>query len=116
MTTLILADHDNSALKAATLNTVGAARSIGGDIHILVAGYGAASVAASAAHIAGVSKVLHAEGEHFAMATAENVAATLLAVMPRGTYSHSLPPATAYGKVVLPRVAAALDVAQISEI
>ena len=114
MTTLVIAEHDNAALKGSTLNTVTAAVKCGGDVHVLVAGHNAAGVAAAAAQIAGVSKVLHADAAHFAHGLAENVAEQVLAVA--GGYSHILAPATSFGKNVLPRVAAKLDVAQISEI
>lgn len=114
MTTLVIAEHDNAALKGSTLNTVTAAVKCGGDVHVLVAGHNAVGVAAAAAQIAGVSKVLHADAAHFAHGLAENVAEQVLAVA--GGYSHILAPATSFGKNVLPRVAAKLDVAQISEI
>jgi electron transfer flavoprotein alpha subunit len=116
MTLLILADHDNVALRPATLNTVAAAQKIGGEIHVLVAGGGAESAAQAAARIPGVVKVLHADAAHLASPVAENVAATALAVIKAGGYSHVLAPATGYGKNVMPRIAALLDVAQISEI
>jgi electron transfer flavoprotein alpha subunit len=116
MTTLILADHDNARLKSATLHTVTAAQRIGGDIHVLVAGHEAAPVAAAAAQIPGVAKVLHADAPHLASPTAENVAATLVDLARQGGYGVLLASATTFGKGVLPRVAALLDVAQISEI
>jgi electron transfer flavoprotein alpha subunit len=116
MTLLILADHDNVALRPATLNTVAAAQRIGGEIHVLVAGSGAQSAAQAAARIPGVAKVLHADAAHLASPVAENVAATALAVIKAGGYSHVLAPATGNGKNVMPRIAALLDVAQISEI
>ncbi|MFM6985526.1 MAG: electron transfer flavoprotein subunit alpha/FixB family protein [Hydrogenophaga sp.] len=114
MTALVIAEHDNASLKGATLNTVTAAVQCGGDVHVLVAGHNAAAAAAQAAQIAGVSKVIHADAEGFAHGLAENVAAQVLAVA--SSYSHILFPATAAGKNVAPRVAAKLDVAQISEI
>jgi electron transfer flavoprotein alpha subunit len=114
MTALVIAEHDNSSIKSATLNVVTAAKALGGDVHVLVAGANAGAAAAAAAQIAGVSKVLHADGAQFADGLAENVAAQVLAVA--GAYSHLLFPATAAGKNVSPRVAAKLDVAQISEI
>src|SRR5205814_1117259 len=98
MTTLILADHDNANLKAATLNTIAAAQCIGGDIHVLVAGHEAARVATAAAQIPGVSKILHADAAHFAKPTAENVAATVVALHRARSYSHVLAPATTFGK------------------
>jgi electron transfer flavoprotein alpha subunit len=114
MVALVIAEHDNAALKGVTLNTVTAASQCGGEVHILVAGSGCAAVAEQAAKVAGVSKVLVADAPHFADGLAENVAEQILAVA--GAYSHILAPASAYGKNILPRVAAKLDVAQISEI
>jgi electron transfer flavoprotein alpha subunit len=114
MVALVIAEHDNASLKGVTLNTVTAAAQCGGDVHILVAGSGCGAVAEQAAKIAGVAKVLVADAPHFADGLAENVAEQILAVA--GAYSHILAPASAYGKNILPRVAAKLDVAQISEI
>jgi electron transfer flavoprotein alpha subunit len=114
MTNLVIAEHDNAQLKGATLNTVAAAARVGGDVHVLVAGSGAQAVADEAARIAGVSKVLLADAPHLADGLAENLAAQVLAVAE--SYSHILFPATASGKNVAPRVAAKLDVAQISDI
>jgi electron transfer flavoprotein alpha subunit len=114
MTALVIAEHDNNSIKSATLNVVTAAKALGGDVHVLVAGANAGAAAAAAAQIAGVSKVLHADGAQFADGLAENLAAQVLAVA--GAYSHLLFPATASGKNVSPRVAAKLDVAQVSEI
>jgi electron transfer flavoprotein alpha subunit len=114
MTALVIAEHDNNSIKSATLNVVTAAKALGGDVHVLVAGASAGAAAAAAAQIAGVSKVLHADGAQLADGLAENVAAQVLAVA--SGYSHLLFPATAAGKNVSPRVAAKLDVAQISEI
>jgi len=114
MTILVVAEHDNAHIKGATLNTVAAASQIGGDIHVLVAGNGAAAAAQAAASIAGVSNVLLAEGASLADGLAENVAAQVLTLA--SSYSHILFAATAGGKNVAPRVAAKLDVAQISEI
>ncbi|HTK02790.1 MAG TPA: electron transfer flavoprotein subunit alpha/FixB family protein [Bordetella sp.] len=114
MTTLVIAEHDNAELKGATLNTVAAAAKIGGDVHVLVAGAGAQAVADQAARIAGVSKVLLADAPQLADGLAENVAAQVLAVAQ--AYSHILFPATASGKNIAPRIAAKLDVAQISDI
>ena len=114
MTALVIAEHDNASIKPATLNTVTAAKAAGGDVHVLVAGNGAAAAAAAAGQIAGVTKVLLADGAPFADGLAENVAAQILAVA--GNYSHILFPATASGKNVAPRVAAKLDVAQVSDI
>ncbi len=114
MTALVIAEHDNGSLKASTLNTVTAAAQCGGDVHVLVAGHQCDAAAAAAAQIAGVSKVLVADAAAFANGLAENVAAQALAIAKN--YSHVLAPATAYGKNILPRVAASLDVGQISEI
>ena len=114
MAILVIDEHDNASLKAATLNTVAAAAAVGGDIHVLVAGAGCAAVAAEAAAVAGVTKVLMADAAQYADQLAENVAA-LVAARAEG-YSHILAPATTSGKNMLPRVAALLDVAQISDI
>ena len=114
MTALVIAEHDNTSLKGATLNTVTAAAQCGGDVHVLVAGHNAGAAAEAAAKIAGVSKVLHADAAGLEHGLAESVAAQVLAVA--GNYSHILFAATAGGKNVAPRVAAKLDVAQISEI
>ncbi|SFB01601.1 electron transfer flavoprotein alpha subunit apoprotein [Collimonas sp. OK607] len=114
MTALVIAEHDNASIKGSTLNTVTAAAQAGGDVHILVAGHNAKAAAEAAAQIAGVSKVLLADAPQFADGLAENVAEQALAIAK--DYSHILAPATAYGKNILPRVAARLDVAQISEI
>jgi electron transfer flavoprotein alpha subunit len=113
MACLVIAEHDNQSIKGATLNTVTAAVQCGGDVHVLVAGHNAAGAAKAAAQITGVSKVLHADGEGFAHGLAENMAAQVVALA--GSYSHLLFPATAAGKNVAPRVAALLDVAQISD-
>ena len=114
MTSLVIAEHINSDIKPATLNTVTAAALCGGDVHVLVAGLNAGGAAAAAAKIAGVAKVIHVEGEQFAHGLAENMAAQVLAMA--AGYSHILFPATASGKNIAPRVAATLDVAQISDI
>ena len=114
MASLVIAEHDNASLKPATLNTVTAAAQCGGDVHVLVAGHNAAAAAQAAAQIAGVSKVIHADDAGLAHGLAENVAAQVLAIAP--AYSHILFAATASGKNVAPRVAASLDVAQISDI
>jgi electron transfer flavoprotein alpha subunit len=113
MSVLVIAEHDHGTLKGATLNTVTAATQCGGDVHVLVAGHNAAGAAQAAAQIAGVAKVLHADAASLAEQLAENVAAQVLAVA--RNYSHLVFPATAHGKNVAPRVAALLDVAQISE-
>ncbi|GLQ05341.1 electron transfer flavoprotein subunit alpha/FixB family protein [Sneathiella chinensis] len=114
MTVLVLADHDNAALGAATLNTVTAASEMGGDVHVLVAGSGCAAVADAAAKVAGVAKVILVDDAAYTNALAENVS-TLVVGMADG-YDAILAPATTSGKNILPRVAALLDVAQISEI
>ncbi|MGK5077846.1 electron transfer flavoprotein subunit alpha/FixB family protein [Janthinobacterium sp. HLX7-2] len=114
MVALVIAEHDNATLKGSTHHTVTAAAQCGGDVHVLVAGSNAAAAAAAAAQIAGVTKVIVADAPYFADGLAENVAEQVLAIA--GNYSHILAPATAYGKNILPRVAAKLDVAQISEI
>ena len=114
MTVLVIAEHDNATIKGATLNTVTAAAACGGDVHVLVAGHNAGAAAAAAAQIAGVAKVIHADAAGLEHGLAENVAAQVLAIA--GNYSHILFPATAGGKNVAPRVAAKLDVAQISDI
>ncbi|MFZ4536696.1 electron transfer flavoprotein subunit alpha/FixB family protein [Propionivibrio sp.] len=114
MAILVIAEHDNTAIKPATLNTVTAAARIGGEIHLLVAGSGCSAAAASATKIAGVSKVLLADAAHYADHCAENIAALVVAQAP--AYSHVLAAATTTGKNFMPRLAALLDVAQISEI
>lgn len=114
MAILVIAEHTNSALAAATLNVVTAAQKIGGDIHVLVAGSGVGGAAEAAAKVAGVSKVLVADNAAFAHQLPENVA-PLIAELGKG-YSHVLAPATTNGKNFLPRAAALLDVDQISEI
>jgi electron transfer flavoprotein alpha subunit len=114
MTSLVIAEHDNTSIKPSTLNTVTAAAQCGGDVHVLVAGHNAGEAAKAAGQIAGVSKVIHADGEHLAHGLAENVAAQVLAVA--SNYSHILFPATASGKNIAPRVAAKLDVGQVSDI
>jgi electron transfer flavoprotein alpha subunit len=114
MASLAIAEHDNASLKPATLNTVTAAAQCGGDVHVLVAGHNAAAAAAAAAQIAGVAKVIHADSADLAHGLAENVAAQVLAIA--GNYSHILFAATASGKNVAPRVAASLDVAQLSDV
>ena len=113
MTALVIAEHDNLSIKGATLNTVAAAALCGGDVHVLVAGHNAQAAAQAASTIAGVSKVLHADGAALAHGLAETLAAQVLALAPG--YSHILFPSTASGKNTAPRVAALLDVAQISD-
>src|SRR3546814_4272089 len=114
MTILVIAEHDNAELKGASLNTIAAATKLGDDIHVLVAGGGAQAVADRAAQAAGVTKVLLADAPALAEGLAENVAEQVLALA--SGYSQILFPATAAGKNVAPRVAAKLDVAQISDI
>ena len=114
MSILVIAEHDNAELKASTLNTVTAAQAIGGEIHVLVAGSGCESVAKAAAALNGVSKVRVADAAHYENQGAENVAA--LVVANAEGYTHILAPASTFGKNVLPRVAASLDVSQVSDI
>ena len=118
MTILVVAEHDNASLKGATLNTVSAAAKLGGDVAVLVAGSASAAAVEAAAKVAGVAKVLVADSAVFADQAAENLAAQVVAVVQAsaGAITHVLAPATTFGKNVLPRVAALLDVAQISEI
>jgi electron transfer flavoprotein alpha subunit len=114
MTALVIAEHDNASIKGATLNTVAAAAQCGGEAHVLIAGHNAGPAAAAAAQIAGVAKVIHVDAEYLAHGLAENMAAQVLAIA--SNYSHILFPATASGKNIAPRVAAQLDVGQISDI
>ena len=114
MTVLVIAEHDHGTLKGATLNTVAAAQKIGGDIHVLVAGHNADGAAKAAAQIPGVAKVLNAEAPQLGEFLAENISALVVSIAK--SYSHILAPATSNGKDVVPRIAALLDVQQISEI
>jgi electron transfer flavoprotein alpha subunit len=114
MAVLVIAEHDNASLKGSTLHTVTAAAACGSDLHILVAGHNCAAAAQAAAQVAGVAKVLVADAAAFADGLAANLGEQVRGIA--GGYSHILAPATAYGKNILPRVAAKLDVAQISEI
>jgi len=114
MTVLVIAEHDHASLKPATLNTITAALKCGGDVHVLVAGHNAAAAAQAAAQVAGVAQVLHADGPALAHGLAENIAAQVVALAP--AYSHILFASTPEGKNTAPRVAALLDVAQISDI
>lgn len=114
MSVLLIAEHDNTAIKKATLSTVTAASKLGGDIHILVAGHGCQGAAEAAAKIVGVSKVLVADAPHYNHELAENIAPLVVGLA--AGYSHVLTPATTMGKNFMPRVAALLDVAQVSEI
>ncbi len=111
---LVIAEHNHASVKGATLNTVTAALQCGGEVHVLIAGANAGSAATAAAQIVGVSKVLHADAVYFEHGLAENIAAQVLTLAKN--YSHILFPATAAGKNVAPRVAAKLDVGQISDI
>ena len=114
MPALVIAEHDHASVKGATLNTVAAALLCDPEVHVLIAGSNAGGAAAAAAQVTGVKKVLHADGEQFAHGLAENLAAQILAIA--SDYSHILFPATSAGKNVAPRVAAKLDVGQISDI
>ena len=114
MTILVLAEHDNNHLKPGVTNAVAAAQKIGGEIHVLVAGNACSGAATAASQLAGVTKVLVADAAHYAGGLAENLAPLLTGIA--NNYSHLLASASAYGKNVMPRVAALLDVAQISEI
>jgi electron transfer flavoprotein alpha subunit len=114
MTSLVIAEHDNASIKPATLNTIAAALQCGGEVHVLVGGHNASAAAAAAAQIAGVGKVLHADGDSLAHGLAENLAAQVMTLA--AGYSHILFAATPAGKNVAPRVAALLDVAQVSDI
>jgi electron transfer flavoprotein alpha subunit len=114
MTILVIAEHDHASLKAATLNTITAASQIGGDVHVLVAGSDCSGAAQQAATLQGVTSVKVADAAHYQNQTAENL--TALVIAQAAGYSHLLAPASTFGKNLLPRVAALLDVAQISEI
>jgi electron transfer flavoprotein alpha subunit len=114
MTILVIAEHDNAALKPSTLHTLGAAKQIGGDVHVLVAGQGAQAVAQAASQIQGVAKVLLADSAQYKDQMAENLAALVTGLAK--DYGHVLAPATTFGKNFMPRVAAVLDVAQVSDI
>ena len=114
MTALVVAEHDNASLKGSTLNTIAAAIACGGDVHVLVVGAGAKAAADASAQVSGVAKVFFSDAPHLADGLAENVAAEVLSLAK--DYSHILFPATAYGKNIAPRVAAKLDVAQLSDI
>jgi electron transfer flavoprotein alpha subunit len=114
MTSLVIAEHDNTSIKPATLNTIAAAAQCGGEVHVLVAGFNAGAAVAAAAQIAGVAKVIHADEAGLEHGLAENVTAQVLAIA--GNYSHLVFAATASGKNIAPRVAAKLDVGQVSDI
>ncbi|MGE5792648.1 MAG: electron transfer flavoprotein subunit alpha/FixB family protein [Bacteroidota bacterium] len=114
MTILVIAEHDNATLKPSTLHTLGAASELGGDVHVLVAGQGAGSVAQAASQVQGVAKVRLADSPQYKDQLAENLAALVVGLAK--DYSHVLAPATTFGKNFMPRVAALLDVAQVSDI
>ena len=116
MTALVIAEHDNRSIRPATLNAVAAAAQMDADVHVLVAGSDCRAAAEAASKIAGVAKVLHADAAHLDHALAENVAAQVVALARDGAYGHLVFPATAAGRNVAPRVAALLDVAQVSDI
>jgi len=115
MAILVIAEHDNAVLKSATLTTLGAAAKLGGEVHLLVAGADLFKLGAAASQVAGVAKVLLADHEAFARGLPENLAPLVAGLAKKG-YSHVLAPATSAGKNLAPRVAALLDVAQISEV
>src|SRR5438874_7095105 len=114
MAALVIAEHDNAQLKGGTANAVSAAAKIGGDVHVLVAGQGCKAAAESAAKLAGVAKVLLCEAGHYADESPENISALVVGLAK--SYSHVVASASSWGKAVMPRVAALLDVAQVSEI
>lgn len=114
MSTLVIAEHDQGSLRASTRHTVTAARQLGADVHVLVAGLNVEQVVAEAATLEGVSQVLHADAAGLEQGLAENLTEQVLAVA--GAYQHLLFPATAFGKNLAPRVAAKLDVAQVSDV
>lgn len=116
MKTLVIAEHDNQQLNAVTLNLVDAAAKLGGDIHVLVAGQGCAAVADQAARVSGVQQVLLAEAEHFAAQLAEELAPLVVAQVQQSGYQAVLSPSSTFGKNLSPRVAALLDVAQVSDV
>ena len=114
MAVLVLAEHDNKTVKKATLNAVAAAQKLSAEIHLLVAGHNAADAAKAGAQVAGIKKVLHADAPQLADFLAENVSSVLISIAKN--YTHLLAPSTSNGKNVMPRVAALLDVQQISDI
>ncbi|MGE0735631.1 MAG: electron transfer flavoprotein subunit alpha/FixB family protein [Alphaproteobacteria bacterium] len=114
MSVLVVAEHDAKSIKASTLSTIAAAGQVGGEVHVLIAGNGAADAAAAAAKVPGVAKVLHADAPYLGHDLAENLAALVVALAPN--YGHVLAPASSFGKNFLPRVAALLDVAMLSDI
>jgi len=114
MTNLVIAEHDNKKLSSATRNTISAALKIGGEVHVLVAGEGCAPVAAEAAKVAGVAKVKCVDNAAYGHQLAENIAALVVSIA--GEYSHILSPGSTFGKDFTPRIAALLDVAQLSDV
>ncbi len=116
MKTLVIAEHDNQQLNGVTLNLVDAATKLGGDIHILVAGQGCAAVAEQASKVSGVQQVLLAEAEHFSAQLAEELAPLVVAQVQQSGYQAVLSPSSTFGKNLSPRVAALLDVAQVSDV
>ncbi len=114
MTILVIAEHDNSELGASTLNTISAAAQVGGDIHVLVAGSGAGEVASAAASTSGVAKVLHAEADHYKDGVSAEIADLVVSLA--GDYSHIMASALSSGKDLAPRIAALLDISQVSDI
>ncbi|HJU21961.1 MAG TPA: FAD-binding protein [Casimicrobiaceae bacterium] len=116
MSILVLAEHDNQSLKPATLHAITAARALGGPVHVLVAGHGADGASSAAGAIPGVEKVLRVEAPYLAEPTAENFAATALETIRNGSYTYVVAAASSFGKNVMPRIAAKLDVAQISDV
>jgi len=116
MTVLVIAEHDNVSLHAATRHAVGAARLCGGDVHLLVAGHDCAAAARAASRIAGVAKVWHADAAHLAHGLAENVSAQALQLLAQEVYTHVLAAASTFGKSIMPRIAAGLDAGQISDV
>src|SRR5689334_1150466 len=116
MSVLVLAEHDNGSLKESTLHAMTAATNIGGQVDVLIAGSAVDGAASAAAAVPGVAKVLRVDAAHLERPTAENVSATMLEAIARGGYSHVVAAATSFGKNVMPRVAAKLDVAQVSDI
>jgi electron transfer flavoprotein alpha subunit len=114
MAILVIAEHDNAHVRGGAANAVTAASKMGGEVHVLIAGQGAAAAAADAAKLAGVAKVLHADSAQYAGGLPENLAALVVSLA--GSYSHIVTSATAFGKNFMPRVAALLDVAQVSDI
>ncbi len=114
MAILVIAEHDNKQLKTGTTNTIAAATKLGADVSVLVAGHECADAAAAATKVPGVTKVLVADAAQYAVPLAENMAALVVSIA--GQFTHVLAPATGFGKNFMPRVAALLDVAQISDI